>query len=198
MLSRRSRTLRLKSSSVHWSCVLPSEPPAAAERPSLSSLCMSPFLPLGCQWILLGKEGTPWEGKVLLRSWWLYSCCAIHRSVPRARLLRNRTSVLRSSRKLGYQLARSFGKGPKRRTATQDSSRIHQVLVLIRVRTRIRALREGQTRRQAGAAKPKGLLAGREPGCRTAAAGQQCSALKNQHKGGGVKRLVWSLREGWG
>jgi hypothetical protein len=82
ILSRRSRTLRLKSSSVHWSCVSPPEPPAAAERTSLSSsLCMSPFLLRCSSGFSIGQgERTHWEAKVVLSSWWLYSCCAIHRT----------------------------------------------------------------------------------------------------------------------
>jgi hypothetical protein len=44
---------------------------------------MSAFL-LGVPAVFsLGKERTPWEVKVVLSTWWLYSCCAIHRSVPR-------------------------------------------------------------------------------------------------------------------
>ncbi len=86
MVSRRSRTLRLKSSSVHWySCVPPPESPAAAERRSLLSLSMWPFLLRVPASFPLGKEGTPWEAKVVLSSWWHYTCWAIHRSVPKTR-----------------------------------------------------------------------------------------------------------------
>src|SRR5215217_6616367 len=61
MLSRRSRTLCLKSSSVHWSCVPPPEPPAGAERPSLLSLhvAIPPSGASGFHWakdVPLGKR----------------------------------------------------------------------------------------------------------------------------------------------
>ena len=78
MLSRRSRTLRLKSSSVHWSSVPPPEPPSAAERLSLSSLCMSPSL-LGVPAGSIGQETYPLGGEssryylvaLYLLSFWL-------------------------------------------------------------------------------------------------------------------------------
>jgi hypothetical protein len=70
MLSRRSRTLCLKSSSVHRSSVPPPEPPAPAERPSLSSLCMS-HTSLGCQRVFHGaKRKYPLGSESSLKTNW--------------------------------------------------------------------------------------------------------------------------------
>jgi hypothetical protein len=67
---------------------------AAAFAVFSASVCISPFLLRVPAGFSLGKGRTPWEAKVVLSSR-LYTCCAIHRSVPRTRFS--------DSQKLGFR-----------------------------------------------------------------------------------------------
>ena len=80
------------------------------------------------------------------------------------------------------QRARSLEKVKKERTATQNSSGIHRVLVLMPVCMRIRARREKQTRCKAGAQCP-------------GASGWEVAGLSN---GGDGATKLRSKREGCG